>query len=344
MVWAGAVGPQDRIARRYHAFGDGTLLAFPPGDIFGEEHIALGAGHAHRRPREPVGGHGPGPAAAARVPRARSCASATGARSAGAATSSPTGRSSIGDDVMTGPHCYITDQNHVYADPDTPDRPAVARPRTRSRSGPGRGSAPVRSSCPGTRLGPEHRGRRRCGGARRLPRPRRARPGCRPGDPPVRPRHRLAAGPARPAHRAARRAGPPRRGERRPDERILIWLSSPGSRRRPGTRPSCVAPPSLLDRARRRARSASRRPARPSDLLPASPPAVEPIELTPTPTTTDRRPPPAHAPTTAPAPPPTAPPPPRPDHHAPPPRAIVPTVPPAGDDDDDDDGDDDDRR
>ena len=26
----------------------------------------------------------------------------------------------IGDDVMTGPHCYITDQNHVYADPDVP--------------------------------------------------------------------------------------------------------------------------------------------------------------------------------------------------------------------------------
>ncbi|MEO6318116.1 MAG: acyltransferase, partial [Acidimicrobiales bacterium] len=44
VVWAGAVGPQDRIARRYHAFGAGALMAFPPGDIFGEEHIALGSG------------------------------------------------------------------------------------------------------------------------------------------------------------------------------------------------------------------------------------------------------------------------------------------------------------
>jgi acetyltransferase-like isoleucine patch superfamily enzyme len=26
----------------------------------------------------------------------------------------------IGDDVWTGPHVYITDQNHGYADPDTP--------------------------------------------------------------------------------------------------------------------------------------------------------------------------------------------------------------------------------
>ena len=42
MVWAGAVGPQDRVARRYQHFGERTLLAFPPGDIFGEEHIALG--------------------------------------------------------------------------------------------------------------------------------------------------------------------------------------------------------------------------------------------------------------------------------------------------------------
>ena len=26
----------------------------------------------------------------------------------------------IGDDVITGPNCYVTDQNHVYADPDVP--------------------------------------------------------------------------------------------------------------------------------------------------------------------------------------------------------------------------------
>ena len=26
----------------------------------------------------------------------------------------------IGDDVFTGPYVYITDQNHGYADPDTP--------------------------------------------------------------------------------------------------------------------------------------------------------------------------------------------------------------------------------
>jgi len=26
----------------------------------------------------------------------------------------------IGDDVFTGPYVYVTDQNHGYADPDTP--------------------------------------------------------------------------------------------------------------------------------------------------------------------------------------------------------------------------------
>ncbi|MDP1806016.1 MAG: hypothetical protein Q8K72_12665, partial [Acidimicrobiales bacterium] len=43
LTWAGAVGPQDRVARRYHHFGDGTLMAFPPGDVFGEAHISIGA-------------------------------------------------------------------------------------------------------------------------------------------------------------------------------------------------------------------------------------------------------------------------------------------------------------
>ena len=44
MVWAGSVGTRDSRARRFFAFGEGTLIAFPPGDVFGEEHIALGAG------------------------------------------------------------------------------------------------------------------------------------------------------------------------------------------------------------------------------------------------------------------------------------------------------------
>ena len=119
MVWAGAVGPQDRLACRYHAFGAGTLMAFPPGDIFGEMHIAIGPGSliaAHvslsvgMAPDQPL------------PPGVTSPVLRIGARcSIGRGSHLVAHRSVvIGDDVMTGPHCYVTDQNHVYADPETP--------------------------------------------------------------------------------------------------------------------------------------------------------------------------------------------------------------------------------
>ncbi len=119
MVWAGAIGPQDRLARRYQHFGPGTLMAFPPGDVFGEQHIALGtqcliAAHVSlsvgMAPDQPL------------PPGATSPVLRIGDRcSIGRASHVVAHRSVvIGDDVMTGPHCYVTDQNHVYADPGTP--------------------------------------------------------------------------------------------------------------------------------------------------------------------------------------------------------------------------------
>ena len=119
LQWAGAVGPQDRVARRYHHFGEGTLLAFPPGDVFGEEHISLGdatllAAHVSlsvgMAPGQPL------------PPGATSPVLRIGSRcSIGRASHIVAHRSVVvGDSVITGPHCYITDQNHVYADPDVP--------------------------------------------------------------------------------------------------------------------------------------------------------------------------------------------------------------------------------
>lgn len=117
--WAGAVGPQDRIARRYHSFGAGTLMAFPPGDIFGEEHIALGAGTLIAANVSLSVGMAPGQPL---PPGATSPVLRIGDRcSIGRGSHLVAHRSVvIGDDVMTGPHCYITDQNHVYADVQTP--------------------------------------------------------------------------------------------------------------------------------------------------------------------------------------------------------------------------------
>lgn len=119
MVWAGAIGPQDRLARRYHEFGPGALIAFPPGDVFGEEHIAIGAGSLIAADVSMSVGMAAGQAlpAGATSPVLR-----IGARcSIGRGTHLVAHRSVvIGDDVMTGPHCYVTDQNHVYSDPATP--------------------------------------------------------------------------------------------------------------------------------------------------------------------------------------------------------------------------------
>ena len=119
MVWAGAVGPQDRVAGRFHSMGPGVLIAFPPGDRLGEEHIAIGAGTVIAPEVTLSVGMGrsqPLP------PGVTSPVLRIGARcSIGRGTHVVAHRSVvIGDDVMTGPHCYITDQNHVYADPNVP--------------------------------------------------------------------------------------------------------------------------------------------------------------------------------------------------------------------------------
>ncbi len=119
MVWAGAVGPQDRIARRYGEFGPGALMAFPPGDIFGEEHIALGPACLIAAEVSLSVGMAPG---LALPPGVTSPVLRIGARTAIGRGSHVVAHRSIviGEDVMTGPHCYITDQNHVYADPTIP--------------------------------------------------------------------------------------------------------------------------------------------------------------------------------------------------------------------------------
>ena len=44
--WAervGTIGPKDKLARRFGAFGHGSALVFPPGTIFGEQFIHVGA-------------------------------------------------------------------------------------------------------------------------------------------------------------------------------------------------------------------------------------------------------------------------------------------------------------
>ena len=119
LTWAGAVGPQDRVARRYQPFGEGTSMAFPPGDVFGEEHIAIGAHSIIAAHVSLSVGMAPGQPL---QPGAQSPVLRIGDRcSIGRASHLVAHRSVvIGDDVITGPSCYVTDQNHVYGDPDVP--------------------------------------------------------------------------------------------------------------------------------------------------------------------------------------------------------------------------------
>jgi carbonic anhydrase/acetyltransferase-like protein (isoleucine patch superfamily) len=117
--WAGAVGPHDRLGRRVGFFGDGAIQALPTGDGFGEEHKSIGTATL-------VGPHvslSVGMAPGQPLPEgATSPVLSIGQRCSIGRGSHLVGHRSvvIGEVVMTGPNCYVTDQNHVYADPAVP--------------------------------------------------------------------------------------------------------------------------------------------------------------------------------------------------------------------------------
>lgn len=119
MRWAGGIGPQHRLGRTFASFGDGALICFPPGDNLGEEHIAIGAGALIASNVTMSVGMAPGQP----LPTgATSPVLRIGDRCLIGRGSHLVAHQSliIGDDVITGPNCYVTDQNHVYADPGTP--------------------------------------------------------------------------------------------------------------------------------------------------------------------------------------------------------------------------------
>jgi acetyltransferase-like isoleucine patch superfamily enzyme len=112
----GAVGPDDPGSRRFHSFGVGSCLAFPPGNSFGEEWIDIGC-HTLIGPNVTMSaGMFPGQEMLSRpvVRIGDRCVIGRGSHIVGHL------RIEIGDDVMTGPYVYITDQNHGYRDIDEP--------------------------------------------------------------------------------------------------------------------------------------------------------------------------------------------------------------------------------
>lgn len=114
----GALSGDRPRGQRFAAFGAGSIVCFPPGGIFGEDRIVIGAGTligphttiSAGYPVEPAG------------PRARPPLLEIGDRCVIGRDSTITAHVGvrIGDDVWTGGGVFISDQNHGWGEPDTP--------------------------------------------------------------------------------------------------------------------------------------------------------------------------------------------------------------------------------
>ena len=138
----------DTAGRRFAAFGPGTIVAFPPGSVFGERSIAIGAdtliGAFVTLSAGMVPGQDLGPAPVLLI--GDRCVIGRGSHIVAHHSLV------IGDDVFTGPNVYITDQNHGYADPDVPigrQLPTNAAVRIGSGSWLGAGAVVLPGACIG---------------------------------------------------------------------------------------------------------------------------------------------------------------------------------------------------
>jgi serine acetyltransferase len=113
---AGVVTADMPAGRAFREFGRGSIMAFPAGSVFGEGWITVGEGtligalvtlSAGIMPGQDLG-----PDPVLRI--GDRCVIGRGSHIVAHKCIE------IGDDVWTGPYVYITDQNHGYADPDTP--------------------------------------------------------------------------------------------------------------------------------------------------------------------------------------------------------------------------------
>jgi len=112
----GSVGADDRVARRFGAFGRGSLLGFPLGVFYNEKYIHIGSGTMIGPFVSVTAGMAPGQEMVTNpvVSIGDRCVIGRGSHIIGHFSID------IGDEVQTGPNVYITDQNHTYEDPDVP--------------------------------------------------------------------------------------------------------------------------------------------------------------------------------------------------------------------------------
>jgi acetyltransferase-like isoleucine patch superfamily enzyme len=116
VVRYGAIGPRHRVARRFAHFGAGSMIAFPPTVVFGEERIEVGD-HTTIGPLATLSAGFPSQIGLVGDPVITigdRCMLGKGIGIVGHE------RIEIGDDIWTGHYVYVTDQNHGYEDLDLP--------------------------------------------------------------------------------------------------------------------------------------------------------------------------------------------------------------------------------
>lgn len=108
----GSIGPSDRAGKLFGRFGEGSIICFPHNTIFNERYIHIGTGTMI----------GPQVTLSAGMVPGQACLSdpvvRIGDRCLIGKGSGIVGHFGIeiGNDVWTGHHVYITDQNHGYED------------------------------------------------------------------------------------------------------------------------------------------------------------------------------------------------------------------------------------
>jgi acetyltransferase-like isoleucine patch superfamily enzyme len=115
-MWWGAITPGTRMANRFGAFGAGSWIAFPSVTVYNERYIRLGR-DVRIAPQVTLSvGMVPGQEMVTDPVITIGDRTLIGKGSGIVAHLSVT----IGADVFTGHHVYITDQNHGYEDLDVP--------------------------------------------------------------------------------------------------------------------------------------------------------------------------------------------------------------------------------
>lgn len=145
----GAVKQGSTLASSFAAFGEGTWMAWPPGDLVGPEHIQLGR-RVFIGAQVLLAASMPGE----RVAPERSPVITIGDRTTIGRGSMLNGRIGIhlDHDVTIAPNVYITDHNHTYGDVETPIGRQVLE-EAPVHIGPGCWLATNVVVLPGTRLG-----------------------------------------------------------------------------------------------------------------------------------------------------------------------------------------------